>query len=88
MYVIFVVSRFVFYILYCSLYTIWTKLYLKTYTNWKLHAILKQHKCTFKVATTHEMIIMYYLCPVMIVHYTMELVNATEPSLWDKGSMC
>jgi hypothetical protein len=29
----------------------------------------------------------YYLCPVMMVHYTMELVNATGPSLRDRGSM-
>jgi hypothetical protein len=30
--------------------------------------------------------IYYYLCPVMMVHYTKELVNATGPSLRERGS--
>jgi hypothetical protein len=29
----------------------------------------------------------YYLCPVMIVHYIMELVNATGQSLRETGSI-
>jgi hypothetical protein len=47
--------------LHHSLYIVWTKLFLKTYTNWKIHAILKWHRRTLKLTTIYKMTFIYLL---------------------------
>jgi hypothetical protein len=49
-----------------SLYIIWTRLFLRTCTNWKLHAILKWYTCALKLTTTYKMIVIYLLLLVII----------------------
>jgi hypothetical protein len=49
-----------------SLCILWTRLFLKTYTNLKLHAILKWHKCASKLVITYKMTLRYLLLNIHI----------------------
>jgi hypothetical protein len=52
-------------VLYLSLYTLCTRLFLKTYTNLTLHVILTWHRLASKLATTNKMTLMYLF---VIIH--------------------
>jgi hypothetical protein len=52
-------------LLHHSLYIVWTRVFLKTYTNSKLHPIPKQHTRASEPATTYKMTLMYLL---VIIH--------------------
>jgi hypothetical protein len=52
--------------LYSGPYIVWIRLFLKTYTNSKLHPILMWHICVYKLATTYTMTLMYLLVNIHI----------------------
>ena len=49
-----------------SPYIVWARLFLKTYTNKKLHSILMRHIHAYKLAATYKMTLMYFLINIHI----------------------
>jgi hypothetical protein len=78
--------------LYYSSYTIYIRLFLKTYTNLKLYPILMRHICAYKLGATCKMMFMHFLVNIHInnqsILYKVNGVSRLMPPLMKEWFTC